>query len=437
MNIVQITPGAGGMYCGNCFRDNALVAELRRQGHDVLMIPLYLPMTLDEADESAGTPLFFGGISVYLEQQIPFFGKAPSFVRQWLKHPKLLKWAAGRAAKTRAADVGPLTLSMLKGEEGRQSAELDELIAFLKQGAPPQVVALSNALLAGMARKIRQELKAPVVCMLQGEDDFLDALPAANRQACWETLIERAAEIDLFVAPSRYFGERMAARLKLRQEQWTVIHNGLALPGWTAPAPATPPVIGYFARMSREKGLDVFVDAFVELRKLPGAPAAKLKIGGAMGPSDEPLVTQMRQKLDAAGLAGDISWHPNVDKDAKQEFFQGLSLFSVPARYSESFGLYLLEAWAAGVPVVQPHHASFPELVQASRAGVITADTSPVTLAREWLALLNDPARRDELSRHARIAVESHFNLASMAQTMAGTFQGVVRRSVLGKEKEA
>ena len=99
MNIVQITPGAGGMYCGNCFRDNALVAALRQLGHPTLMVPLYLPMTLDEADQSAGTPTFFGGVNVYLEQKSAFFRHAPKWLHALLDSPALLKFAAGRAAK--------------------------------------------------------------------------------------------------------------------------------------------------------------------------------------------------------------------------------------------------------------------------------------------------------------------------------------------------
>ena len=85
MNIVQITPGAGGMYCGGCFRDNALVAALRKQGHETLMVPLYLPLTLDEADQSAGTPTFFGGINVYLEQKSALFRKAPKWLHSLLE----------------------------------------------------------------------------------------------------------------------------------------------------------------------------------------------------------------------------------------------------------------------------------------------------------------------------------------------------------------
>ena len=77
MNIVQLTPGAGAMFCGNCLRDNALVHALRGMGHDVLMVPMYLPLTLDEPDESAGTPIFFSGISVYLQQKSALFRNTP------------------------------------------------------------------------------------------------------------------------------------------------------------------------------------------------------------------------------------------------------------------------------------------------------------------------------------------------------------------------
>jgi hypothetical protein len=160
MHVVQITPGAGAMYCGNCFRDNALVRELRHLGHEVTMVPLYLPLTLDETDESAATPIFFGGISVYLEQKSNLFQCAPHWLRRLLAARKLLAWAGARAAKTKAAEVGDMMLSMLRGEAGRQARELDELIAWLKTQPPPDVICLSNALLVGLARKLKSELHA-------------------------------------------------------------------------------------------------------------------------------------------------------------------------------------------------------------------------------------------------------------------------------------
>src|SRR5215207_6973794 len=158
MNIVQITPGAGAMFCGNCFRDNALVQALRKQGHDALMVPLYLPLTLDEEDQSAGTPIFFSGINVYLQQKSALFREAPDWFRNLFTSRSLLKWAAGKAAKTRAEELGDLTLSILRGEEGNQARELEELIAWLKTQPRPDVICLSNVLLIGMVRQLKTEL---------------------------------------------------------------------------------------------------------------------------------------------------------------------------------------------------------------------------------------------------------------------------------------
>ena len=80
MNIIQLTPGAGAMFCGNCFRDNALVAALRKLGHSITMVPLYLPLTLDEVDQSGDTPIFFSGINVYLEQKSGLFSQTPGWL---------------------------------------------------------------------------------------------------------------------------------------------------------------------------------------------------------------------------------------------------------------------------------------------------------------------------------------------------------------------
>ncbi len=300
MNLVQITPGAGAMYCGNCFRDNALVAELRRMGHDVTMVPLYLPLTLDEEDQSAGNPIFFGGINVYLEQKSALFRHAPDWLRHLLASRKLLAWAAGRTASTRASDVGDLLLSMLRGEEGRQARELDELIAWLKTQPQPDVVCISNALLVGMTRRLK-ELQTRVVCTLQGEDAFLDALPETHRAAAWQLLSERAADVDLFIAPSNYFGDLMAKRLGLPADKVKVVHNGISLDGYrdawrvtggeqdsvrSVASPVTrhssqAPVLGYLARMCKEKGLETLVKAFILLKHRANVPRLKLHVGGS------------------------------------------------------------------------------------------------------------------------------------------------------------
>jgi glycosyltransferase involved in cell wall biosynthesis len=411
------------MYCGNCFRDNTLVAEFRRAGHEVLMIPLYLPMTLDEENQSSGIPVFFSGITVYLEQKFPILGKMPEWLHKQLASPALLKWAGRRAAKTQAAELGQLTLSMIKGEEGNQQREIVELIHYLKYHERPDVISLSNALLAGMVRLLKRELNVPVVCNLQGEDSFLDGLPDSHRQAAWSTLAERCREIDLFIAPSHYFGELMGRRLQIPPEKIKVIYNGIQLNGWEpASTPPDVPVLGYFARMCKEKGLHKLVDAFISLKKRGTIPGLKFHVGGAMGPADEPFVNELKLRLQGNGLLGDVTFFSNITKEQKQQFFRRISVLSVPAEFGEAFGLYLLEAWASGVPVVQPPVASFPELVAETTGGMIAESSSAEGLADSIEQLLRDESRRRELGASAREAVERSFTSAGMAEKMAEAF---------------
>ena len=415
MNIVQITPGAGGMYCGNCFRDNALVEALRSFRHNTLMVPLYLPLTLDDADQSNGTPVFFGGINVYLDQQIPLFRRAPGWVRNALAHPKLLQWAAGRAAKTRAEELGDLTVSMLRGEQGHQVAELENFLAWLRGQPRPDVICLSNALLIGLARRLKQEFRATMICNLQGEDVFLDSLPATHRTLAWQLISERARDIDFFVAPSRYFAELMARRLQLDERRVEVIYNGIKLDGFSpAPAQPNPPVLGFFARMCREKGLDTLVEAFLILKQRPRTKDLRLHAGGSLGPSDEPFVAELRRKL--APFERSYQFFPNVDLAAKRDFYRSLSVFSVPAHYGEAFGLYIIEALACAVPVVQPAVAAFPELVRATGGGLVCEPNSPESLADKIESLLTDPIQARLLGKNGRDAVWRDFTADAMAR---------------------
>ena len=427
MNIVQITPGAGGMFCGNCFRDNALVAELRKLGHPTLMIPLYLPMTLEDEDSSAGTPIFYGGINVYLEQKSALFRKAPTWLHDLLDAPGLLQWASGRAAKTRAEDVGDLTVSMLRGEEGNQARELDDLIDWLKQQPDkPDVICLSNVLLLGLARRLQADLGAPVVCMLQGEDYFLDSLPESHRAQAWQVLVERAAEVKLFIAPTRFFGELMGRRLGIASDRIQVVPNGIHLEGFSpAATPPDPPVLGYFARMCPEKGLDALVEAFILLKTRNQVENLKLRVGGGCGPGDEPFVRELRERLQKRGWLPDAEFHPNLTREDKLDFLRSLTVLSVPARYGEAFGLYVIEALAAGVPVVQPRTASFPELIELTGGGVTYEPGEPAALAHAIEQLLIDRKRTRALGESGRRSVVEHFSAGRMAENMLKAFQSV------------
>ena len=418
MNIVQITPGAGGMYCGNCFRDNALVAQLRRMGHHALMVPLYLPLTLDEADQSEGTPLFFSGLNVYLAQKFNCFQKAPNWLRSMLTSGRLLNWLGNFAGKTRGAEAGDLTLSMMRGEAGNQARELEQLIAWLKEHEQPDVVCLSNALITGLAKRIRQELGVPVVCLLEGEDAFLDSLPSPQREQTWAELSKRVADIDLFIAPTRYYADAMAQRAGIPAAKLEHINNGINLDGFEpSDLPDDPPVLGYFARMCPEKGLDALVDAFVRLKQTGPIPGLKLAIGGGCQPGDKAFVEKQKARLRAAGLLGEVTFRVNLDRDAKLVFYRGLTVLSVPAPYGEAFGLYVVEAMASGVPVVAPDDASFPEIVEGNGAGVICEKDNPQALADAIGQLLLDRERLAKCAAAGRQAAVQTFNIERMAES--------------------
>jgi glycosyltransferase involved in cell wall biosynthesis len=431
VNIVQITPGAGGMYCGGCFRDNALVAALRKLGHETLMLPLYLPLTLDEADQSAGTPIFFSGVNVYLEQKFPWFRRAPDWLHRALASPELLKLLGRMAGRTRAEEVGELTISMLRGEEGHQAREVNELVAWLKANHRCDVLSLSNVLLAGMARRLKEELGAPIVCMLQGEDTFLDGLPEAQRAMAWKILSERANDIDLFIAPSRYFGDLMARRLNLSAERVWVVHNGINLDGYESgkrkAESGKPPVLGYFARMCQEKGLGLAVDVFIELKKRGRVPNLKFRIGGGCGPSDKPFVEEQKGRLDAAGLLADTKFFPNVSRAEKLSFLESVDVFCTPALYGEAFGLYVIEAMAAGVPVVQPRQAAFPEIVEATGGGIV-AEPNAGALAGAVEELLLNPIRARALGEAGRSAVLQRFSVQRMAEGVLHVYEEAIAR---------
>lgn len=407
------------MYCGNCIRDNTLVRGLRELGHDVLMVPLYLPLTLDEPDQSAGTPVFYGGINVYLEHVWGAFDHVPGWLHTWLSSPALLRWAGKRSGAVEPRHLGAMTLSMLRGESGRQARELRELIAWLKQQPRPDAICLSNVLLIGMARELGRELNTPVLCQFQGEDTFLDQLPEPYRGRCWAEATERARDVWAFISPSDYFAEQMRGRLKLPSEKVRVAPNGITLEGYLEQAaPTGDPVIGFFARMSREKGLDLLVDAFIALRREPETSATRLVVGGYCGAAEKPFVAELRHRLHEAGAAEAATFHPNVERGEKLELFRQMSVFSVPARMREAFGLYVVEAMAAGLPVVLPDHGAFPEIVRRTGGGITYRESDPRGLQAGLSSLLRERERARLLGEAGCRQVRTGYSARAMAEAV-------------------
>lgn len=434
MKITLITPGTGSFYCGVCLRDNALATELRARGHEATIIPMYLPVTTDEKSVAAEMPIFFGGINVYLQQHFKIFRHTPEWIDRMFDSRFLLKMAAQRSGMTQGADLGELTLSMIQGEEGNQSKEVKKLVRYLIEHDKPDVILLSTALQLGLLRRIRESLGVPVGCYLQGEDVFLDTLRPPHDKLCWEELGKRARESDALIAPSRYFGDLMAERMGLKEGSVRVIPNGVRLDEYKMAAePPTVPTIGYFGRMMPGKGLHTVVDAFIELKQDSAFAHAKLKVAGAATPVDADYIAEQRRKLTEAGVDRDVTLETNVSRETKLRFYQEISVFSVPVNYGEAFGLFLIEAMAAGVPVVQPRHGAFPELVEATGGGLICEPDDPKALAASWKELLADPERARHLGQAGRKAALEHYSVATMADATVRLAQELAKDGVQGQ----
>ena len=361
MKIVQLIPGSGNtFYCENCIRDNELAQQLRHLGHDVIIAPMYLP-TLADPEMKSGAPIFFGGINVYLQQKLGLFRKSPRWLDRVFDAPRLLRWAAGLTGMTRAQDLADTTLSMLKGEDGNQAKELNRLVEWLSSVERPDVVYVSNALLIGVVKRIKEVLNIPVICALQDETIFIDPLPEPNRTDVWNTLAERAQNVDVFVAVSDFYKHKMTDRLKIPEDRIVTVYNGIPTREYEpAESLPNPPVIGFIERQCPEKGVHVLAEAFKILKERDTIPGLRLAIAGGKTSDDVKYVAGIARELKRKNLQDDVELLPNLFPEEKQEFLKTITLLSVPATHEEAFGLYILEALASRVPVVQPAHGAFP-----------------------------------------------------------------------------
>jgi len=431
MRIVQICPSAGdSFYCENCLRDAALVKALRRLGHDVLMVPLYLPLAADETEPPSQAPIFFGGINVYLQQKLALFRKTPRWIDRWFDARPLLEWAGRRAGMTSARALGETTISMLQGENGRQVKELDRFVDWLRtEPEKPDIVCLANILLAGMARRIKDRLGVPVVCLLQDEDGFLDGLTAPYAGQAWEIVRERAGDIDAFLAVSQYFADAMSPRLGPHAARMHVNHLGIELDGYAreGPRPAVP-TIGFLSRMCPDRGLEKLVDAFILLKRNEKLRSTRLRICGGRLACDESFLGRLHEKLMAAGLPADVDFLPDFDRASRVEFLRSVSVLSVPEERPVAYGLYVLEALAMGVPVVEPATGCFPETLALTGGGVLYEPNTAERLAQALTPLLLDPQAAQRLGTEGRAGVARSFEIGRTAAQMIGIYEQVVQR---------
>ena len=432
MKILSITGGAAQMYCGSCLRDNALATELIARGHDCMLLPMYTPTLTDEPNVSSGK-VFFGGISVYLEQYVPFFRRSPAWLdRLWDSRP-MLKLAARRSIKTDPKMLGEMTVSMLRGEDGNQRKELEKLVEWLKHEEPPDVINLPYALVVSLAKPLKEALQRPVCCTLQGEDLFLEGLQEPYRSESLRLIREQVAHVDRFLAVSEYYARFMPGYLGIPAEKMSVVPLGINLQGYEPREPtrddSRPFTVGFFARVAPEKGLHVLAEAYGLAREGGRLENARLEVAGYMGADHKEYFVGVEKRMREWGLGAEFHYRGVLDRQQKIDFLRSLDVMSVPATYDEPKGLSLLEAMACGVPVVQPRRGSFTETVERAGGGILVAPGDASALAEGILKLSDDRALAERLGRAGARGVREHYSIARVADRALEVYEGLLKET--------
>jgi glycosyltransferase involved in cell wall biosynthesis len=316
--------------------------------------------------------------------------------------------------------LGEMTVSMLQLEHGRLQKELKKLLQWLESEPRPDIVNLPYTLLIGLAAPLKKSLERPVCCTLQGEDLFLEGLEKPYKTRALDLIRQNIPHVDCFLAVSEYYAEFMSRYLGIPDHKMEIAPLGVGTDGYRAgPSSMNPkPRIGYFARIAPEKGLHILADAFKIVRESDFD--CTLEAAGYMAPEQAPYLNGIEKHLQDCGL--DFRYHGALDRAQKIAYLESLDVLSTPTVYADPKGLFVLEAMAAGVPVVQPNHGAFPEIIRKTGGGILVEPENPQSLADGLLRVLRDRELRNDLAHRAYTGVREHYRVDAMAQRTVEIF---------------
>jgi glycosyltransferase involved in cell wall biosynthesis len=426
MRILALTAGAARMYCGSCLRDNTLAAELQRQGHDATLLPLYTP-TRTDAPNVSSPGVSLNGIGVCLCQQAAFFRRPRPLLDRLWDAPWMLRLASRTSIRVDPHSLGAMTVSMLRGEEGFQLKEIRKLTARLRAQLPPDIVVLPNSLLIGLARPIREALRRPICCTLQGEEIFLDQLPEPHRTQALGLIRSKIQDVDGFAAVSEFSASYWQRCLDIPSRRMHVVPLGI-VPEDFGPrerVPGAPFTVGFLARLAPEKGLHVLAESYLHLRSETAFGPSALEAAGYLAPEHRGYLRAIERRMKEAGLDREFHYRGELDRAAKIDFLRSLDVLSVPATCDEPKGISLLEAMASGVPVVQPRRGAFPEILERTGGGILVEPGGSASLGDGIYGLWKEPALAAELGRRGAAGVRANFTASQMAARALVAYQAI------------
>ena len=423
MKIVYLITGSGGsFYCGNCYRDMIYLRAIRKvPGTKASAIPLYLPPDDSTVESGLEKSVFFGAISMYLREKVPFLKNMPVFMDRLVDSRPMLKMAARKAGTTNPEGLEDMTLNMIKGENAFPDTELQRLIDYMTRDGKPDIIHLSNALIIGLARQIKRKIDVKIVCSLLNEDDWIDEMNEPYQTGAWDLIAKEAKNVDVFLTPSNYYKELFISKTGISGDGIHVVPLGFD-PDLTIEKKDNFPAIGYYCRINSQNGIDKLVDAFIELKKGNQLPGLTLHISGGYTADNKPLIAEQIKKIKESGFKSFVKIYPEFLGESKKDFFSNIDVMSVPVRKHDGYGLYLLEANLHGVPVVQPSTGAFPEIVERTGGGITYSPDSISELATSLLKVLQDKELRIKLGNQGQENVLAKLSLEKMSEELSRVY---------------
>ena len=447
MKILLITTGSGdSFYCGNCLRDVSYAKALMDYGHEVILMPLYMPVRSSESSNKTdikNPPVFFSAIGFFVAQQWFRNKGLPGWLRKWFNKPYFMKIAASRAGSTRVKGLEEHTLSMIEGNNTAFTVEAKKLTDWIKTDKP-DIIHLSNSLIIGLAPILKAEFNIPVVCSLQDEDTWIDNMENDYRKRAWTGIFNNSKYLDGLVTVSHFYRRKMKEIIP-ELADIEIVYTGYAgnfnnktkagagtkvETGAKAEAKAgnvNGSVIGFLSRMSYSYGLDILAEAFILLKKRNTIPGLRLHIAGGQTSDNNKFIKDIKHILKPYSQYVQME-EGTYDKTDVPAFLSDISVLSVPLRIEEAFPFFLCEAFASGIPAVQPDIGACREIV--GTAGRIYTSNNSTTLADELEKILIDNETMLRLKKEAISVSQNKFSPDSMADNLTRFYSKVISKNL-------
>lgn len=239
----------------------------------------------------------------------------------------------------------------------------------------------------------------------------------------WSQLLRPVwSRIDYRIAVSRAAQRTMSTRMSGAHS--TIVPNGASIAHFKGASPATLPSgrrMLFVGRLEPRKGFRVAVDAFAEL----GERFEDLRLvvvgDGPQRARVQRLSRKLRARVDMIG---------RVSHAALPTYHAAADFFVAPATGRESFGIVLVEAMAAGLPVLASDLPGYGEVVRHEREGLLVAPGDPVALAHSAARLLEDPLLARRLAAAGSVRARS-FAWPRVAARVERVYDKVIRARTL------